>query len=823
MYELWSTILAPVLDALRPGLTVDIGNDDARVATLCAQYAQPWGGRVHSLQPLAREVAEENLRIDALGDIAEPRLPTCVDLALLHGDPNWWWVHRALLALAGVARQSGRSLPTVLVHNVGAPWGRRDHYCDPSAIPVNALHPHRECPGGWCALHEGTPRNGVLAAVEDFAAARTGLELIFLSGLGGIAILVESGVLDARARELLLDLRPSSRAAAQIELLDSQRQAERSRAERAEARAVAAEAEALDRETLTAERDQLRLLLSGHDMQGRVPLVLPVGAVAMNGAGSRGSNGVAVARLPELPRGEREDGASQPASPAPIGTPTSEPTQELVRSLLRPEALLAELEWPGAERELALAIPYDARSIVEPDAEQKISVVARLDADGLRRTLCSILERAEERVAVSILLDDAATQEVNELVSRVVYAIPGVRVVHGAGPQSAAEVLIEGDELPWRSLDLASCTKRVSAVAYLLPGLPPEGSGGSHSLVQEARGLRTLGCDARICVPSDALSVATALYGNTDELFVAYEEDADILESVGPAVVAIATEHPSLALLERLAAARPEIVCAYYVQDYEPLFGRPGSVRSDRAILSYRAIPGQVLFAKTHWLRNVVAGQHGVFVAKVSPSLDRELFHTSGRSEEDGVVRIAAMVRPRTPRRRPSATLKVLAAVHAKMGQNMRAITFGSDAEAYAEVATDIEIDAKHLGLLSRAEVGDLMRRCDIFIDASTYQAFGRTGLEAMACGVVPVLPALGGVHEYAEHGRNALIFEDDRPHAIADQVAALAGDPVRLRRLRDAGLRSAADYSIERAARSQLELFEAVARRTAAPTGVSV
>jgi glycosyltransferase involved in cell wall biosynthesis len=280
------------------------------------------------------------------------------------------------------------------------------------------------------------------------------------------------------------------------------------------------------------------------------------------------------------------------------------------------------------------------------------------------------------------------------------------------------------------------------------------------------------------------------------------------------------------------------------VQDYEPLFSAPESARSDRALLSYRAIPGQVLFAKTHWLRNVVTARHGTPVAKVHPSLDRELFHVEGRVESEDVVRIAAMVRPRTPRRRPSATLQTLAAIRADLGARARTITFGCDAGAYAQVAQNLGRDSadqgatssgegrsgaptsggvgEHLGLLTRGQVADLMRRCDLFIDASAYQAFGRSGLEAMACGAVPVLPALGGVHEYAQQERNALIFEDDRPSAVADVVTALARDPDRLGRLRSRGLRTVQGFSIERAARSQLELFSAAMRRNAPRVGSS-
>ena len=273
----------------------------------------------------------------------------------------------------------------------------------------------------------------------------------------------------------------------------------------------------------------------------------------------------------------------------------------------------------------------------------------------------------------------------------------------------------------------------------------------------------------------------------------------------------VATEYPSVDLLARLAAERPEVVCAYYVQDYEPLFAAPESSRADRALLSYRSLPDLLLFAKTHWLRNLVGAVHGVSVAKVAPSLDRELFHAGGRSERAGELRIAAMLRPRTPRRRPAATLRALTLIARELGDSVRIATFGCDDAAFAELAQAHEgavAGLTHLGLLSRMQVSALLRRSDIFIDASAYQAFGRTGLEAMACGAVPLLPQLGGVHEYAVQDENAVILDQDSPEQISAAVCALAGSPAQLARMSDAGVRDARRFSIQRAARSQLSLF---------------
>ena len=329
-------------------------------------------------------------------------------------------------------------------------------------------------------------------------------------------------------------------------------------------------------------------------------------------------------------------------------------------------------------------------------------------------------------------------------------------------------------------------------------------------------------------MPAESLQTAASLYGNEDHLFAPYPDDSmalglidpSALDAVTHADVVVATEYPSVDLLARLARARPEIVCAYYVQDYEPLFALPQTPRSDRALLSYRAIPNQILFAKTHWLCNIVRELHGVPIAKVRPSLDRELFHVHGRLESARVLRVAAMIRPRTPRRRPVATLNALAAIDGTLGEAAEILTFGCDEDSFAQLAGHAVPGIAHLGLLSRRAVSELMRRCDVFIDASAYQAFGRTGLEAMACGAVPVLPALGGVHEYARHDDNAVILADGSPEAIADAVIDLALDPPRLEAMRRAGVLEAQDFSIERAARSQLELFAAaVHRRRHSPT----
>jgi O-antigen biosynthesis protein len=347
---------------------------------------------------------------------------------------------------------------------------------------------------------------------------------------------------------------------------------------------------------------------------------------------------------------------------------------------------------------------------------------------------------------------------------------------------------------------------------------------------------------ARVCVPRDSLAIAGALYGEDDGLFVPYPPgdsglpgvsdtfaSSGLFAAIADADVVVATEYPSVDLLARLALERPRVLCAYYVQDYEPLFAAPLSSRSDRALLSYRALPDLLLFAKTHWLCDLLGVVHGVEVAKVAPSLDRELFHAGGRARQGRVLRVAAMVRPRTPRRRPLATLRALSGIAHALSDRVRICTFGCAHDAFAELFGDgggvgDGDGVTHLGLLSRMQVSALMRRTDIFVDASAYQAFGRTGLEAMACGAVPLLPQLGGVHEYALDGENAVILDDGSPEEILAAVLALAASPARLAHMSDVGVRHARSFSVERAARSQLALFaDALALRPSPTVGGGV
>jgi glycosyltransferase involved in cell wall biosynthesis len=414
-------------------------------------------------------------------------------------------------------------------------------------------------------------------------------------------------------------------------------------------------------------------------------------------------------------------------------------------------------------------------------------------------------------------------------------------------PQALAPLLTGGergavDEHGAGALD--DRDRRALSVVFLLPGLAHGGSGGAHSIYQEVRGLRDLGIPARILLPQWDRARAATTYDDAEEIFQTFADEDDLTAKTADADVISATHHKSVALLAAIRARRSDFLPAYYVQDYEPFFTAP--YIAQEAIASYTALPDMLLFAKSHWLCNVVAERHGLFVAKVEPSIDREVFFPTAPAAstkggelpgtspngtvEPGVLRVAAMLRPRTARRQPLATAAVLERLLGELPGKIQVSTFGCYPDELREILPGRADDVlkHHRGMLSRTEVAELMRASDVFLDMSVYQAFGRTALEAMACGATAVVPSLGGAWEFVEHRENAFAVDTLESEAALAALRELATDAELLARLRAGALRTAERHSVARAALSEYLLFERAHRErfgelTVAPVGVAL
>lgn len=360
--------------------------------------------------------------------------------------------------------------------------------------------------------------------------------------------------------------------------------------------------------------------------------------------------------------------------------------------------------------------------------------------------------------------------------------------------------------VPERSADLVA-TQRV---LFVLP--VRGGGGGAHSVVQEVSAMQALGVTARVAVRQGDLDDYMRLYGDiagAEDLFAPFADNELVALAQGYDVV-VATIFTSVKLVAEVVAACPWVLPAYYAQDYEPLFFEEGDALRAEALASYTAIPGALVFAKTHWICRTIAAHHDVEVQKVEPSIDHGTYSLTGPRLEaaEGALCVSAMIRPRTPRRGAGRTMDLLARIKAHLGARVVIRIFGCDVTGPEFQALEADFEYIDHGVLTRPEVATVLRSSDMFIDLSDYQAFGRTGLEAMACGVVPVVPEAGGAREYAVDGINALVVDTLDVEGCLARILPLLRAPADMARMQLDAIGTAAGYSPRRAAMSELLTF---------------
>lgn len=337
------------------------------------------------------------------------------------------------------------------------------------------------------------------------------------------------------------------------------------------------------------------------------------------------------------------------------------------------------------------------------------------------------------------------------------------------------------------------------------------GSGGANSVCQEISGMRSLGIEVDVI---NSLNYKNDFNQNYPEIsrYVKYYDKRSIksfIEIAGNYDVLIATIFTTVKLVQDAKEKYPHIRIGYYVQDYEPFFFNKKEEYFQEAKQSYTRIPNMCLFAKTGWIADTVQKYHDVKVSLVEPSIDTRLYNpfVIKQKHKKEFNTICAMIRPKTARRNPKGTMEVLLQLKKRYGKNLHVLLFGCTDEEIQELGS-YDMECRNLGLLKRWEVAELLLASDIFLDMSTYQAFGRTGLESMCLGCVPVLPVEGGVNKFACDNKNAIIVNTADINEVYRRICAVIDTPRKLLEMQQEGLSTAKAFNIQNAAWSEIKLL---------------
>jgi glycosyltransferase involved in cell wall biosynthesis len=115
-------------------------------------------------------------------------------------------------------------------------------------------------------------------------------------------------------------------------------------------------------------------------------------------------------------------------------------------------------------------------------------------------------------------------------------------------------------------------------------------------------------------------------------------------------------------------------------------------------------------------------------------------------------------------------------------------------------------------GYLGDEDLRALYSSCRAFVYPSRYEGFGLPPLEAMSCGAPVVAGSASAVAEVT--GGAALLVNPKDTSELARALATLLEDEGARRRLSEAGLRRASEFSWERTARMTLEVYAEARRR---------
>jgi len=326
-------------------------------------------------------------------------------------------------------------------------------------------------------------------------------------------------------------------------------------------------------------------------------------------------------------------------------------------------------------------------------------------------------------------------------------------------------------------------------------------SGGVIQIVQLAREMLLAGHDVRIVTesPEDApekqnLWLQPLVYRNRRHL----------IENFPESDVVVATFWVTAHRYLRELRERYDFVSAYYIQDYEAWFYPESDwLNRNNVIHSYSRAEHHIVMSR--WLANLVDA-HGPRCEIVSLGLDLGVFYRRDTqpATHPRVLSVAA-IGPEVVRRGFPDTVEAFRRVK-EARPEVEIILYGTEREQLPVLPFEVTCAGR---IYDQNKVAELMSSVDVVLDASLWQGFGRPGLEAMACGAVPVLTNFGGLNEYAVDGVNSLLVPPGDPAAAATAILDLLGDPARYARMRKEGLATVPRFAHTLEAERHLELYD--------------
>jgi GT2 family glycosyltransferase len=313
-------------------------------------------------------------------------------------------------------------------------------------------------------------------------------------------------------------------------------------------------------------------------------------------------------------------------------------------------------------------------------------------------------------------------------------------------------------------------------VLFILP--VGSAGGGANVVIQELIALRDMDVDCYLANLSFLKNDFEKAYHDLNIPVIYFENTKSLSNSLPYFDAVIGTGNETINWIKTaLEGIDPVPLTGYYIQDFEPYFYPEGSLKYKTAMDSYSLIPSMKYFTKTVWNMNEVKAKTGIIPTVISASVNLNIFRPFMDKTFTEKLSIIAMVRPETPRRAPKQTLELLKVLKERYKDKIEIHTFGCSITDSLILQFRKNFSFTHWGVLQPAELALLFNKTHIFIDTSSFQAMGLTGMEAMACANAVIMPANGGSETFIRHGQNGFLIDTTIQEECLDIVNALVND----------------------------------------------
>ncbi|MFO7607817.1 MAG: N-acetyl-alpha-D-glucosaminyl L-malate synthase BshA [Candidatus Krumholzibacteriia bacterium] len=156
------------------------------------------------------------------------------------------------------------------------------------------------------------------------------------------------------------------------------------------------------------------------------------------------------------------------------------------------------------------------------------------------------------------------------------------------------------------------------------------------------------------------------------------------------------------------------------------------------------------------------------------------------------------------------AVLEVTAQVAARAPVRLLLAGDGPEMPAVREHAGRLGLADRIVWLGHVDDLAEILPAADVLLLPSLHESFGLVALEAMACGVVPVVTDRGGAADFIHDGHNGFLRDPEDIAGMAAAVLQVLADPaLRAQMAEDAQRDASGDFGISCVLKKYLDLYD--------------